>query len=182
MVWKFSKKSKTKQKHVPHLVVCSTIQHCGYLQKPPLLLTFPLSLLLNQPPQKFCPVKNNDDDMVHIWYKELTIRMSKVKTFFKYAYPVKRYSVFTPFCTIFSNKMVENWTFKTLYLLSRHISKMFSLLTSLWWLLSETIIRYPFILRTKFGEKFEKTFSYQKCQNLKNKKHTFFWNGEFYIV
>ena len=42
--------------------MCSTVQHCGYLQKPPLPLTFPLSLLLNQPPQKFCPVKNNDDD------------------------------------------------------------------------------------------------------------------------
>lgn len=60
-----AKKSKTKQKHVPHLVVYSTIQHCGYLQKPPLLLTFPLSLLLNQPLQKFCPVKNSEDDMVH---------------------------------------------------------------------------------------------------------------------
>ena len=61
-----------------------------------------------------------------------------------------------------------------IFWVDRHISKMFLLLTSLWWLLSETIIRYPFILRTKFGENFEETFSYQKFQNLKNKKKTFF--------
>lgn len=70
--WSESSAKKAKQNKIFDLEVCSTIQHCGYLQKPPLLLTFPLSLLLNQPPQKFCPVKNNDDDMVHIWYKELT--------------------------------------------------------------------------------------------------------------
>ena len=80
-----TQQKKTKQNKISDLVVCSTIQHCEYLQKPPLPLTLPLSLLLNQPPQKFCPVKNNDDDMAHIWYKELTTRMSKVKTFLKYA-------------------------------------------------------------------------------------------------
>ena len=83
--WSENPAKKTKQNKISDLVVCSTIQHCEYLQKPPLLLTFPLSLLLNQPPQKFCPVKNNDDDMAHIWYKELTTRMPKVKTFLKYA-------------------------------------------------------------------------------------------------
>ena len=64
--WSESPAKQANENKISDLVVSSTIQHCGYLQKPPLLLTFPLSLLLNQPPQKFCPVKNNDDDdMVH---------------------------------------------------------------------------------------------------------------------
>ena len=32
----------------------------------------------------------------------------KSENIFKYAFPVKRCSIFPPFCTIFSNKMVEN--------------------------------------------------------------------------
>ena len=40
----------------------------------------------------------------------------------------------------------------------RPISKIFSLLTSLWWPLSETIIRYPIISKTKFGRNFVTSF------------------------
>ena len=64
----------------------------------------------------------------------------------------------------------------------RHISKFLSLLTSSWWFHSETNIRYPIILKPKFGGNFLTSFSGQKCQNLKNKKPRFFWNSEFYIV
>ena len=49
------------------------------------------------------------------------------------------------------------------------------------WVLSETIISYTIIL-TRFGGNFVTSFSRQKCQNLKNKKHTILGNGEFYIV
>ena len=50
------------------------------------------------------------------------------------------------------------------------ISKKFSLLASLWWVISETIIRYPIMLKTKFGGNFATSFTRQKCQNLKTKK------------
>ena len=36
--------------------------------------------------------------------------------------------------------------------------------------------------KTKFGGNSVTSFSRQKSQNLKNEKHTFFWNGDFYIV
>ena len=57
----------------------------------------------------------------------------------------------------------EIWTFlvtkwrksqlskRYIFWVDRHVSKKFSLLTSLWSLLSETIIRCPIILKTKFG-------------------------------
>ena len=57
----------------------------------------------------------------------------------------------------------EIWTFlvtkwrkiqlskRYIFWVDRHISKKFSLLTSLWWLFSGTIIRCPIILKTKFG-------------------------------
>ena len=77
---------------------------------------------------------------------------------------------------------------KTLYLLNgQAYFNFFPLLTSLWWVLSETIIRYPIILKAKFGRNFVTSFSHRKRQNLKKKKKkttkdTFFWNGEFYII
>ena len=46
---------------------------------------------------------------------------------------------------------------------------------------SETFIRYPTVLKTKFGGNFVTSFSRQKCQNPKNKKHAILGNGEFYI-
>ena len=62
------------------------------------------------------------------------------------------------------------------------ISIFFSILASLWWFLSETIIRYPIILKARFGGNFVRSFSRQKYQNLKNKKHTILGNSEFKIV
>ena len=92
-------------------------------------------------------------------------------------------SIFYHFVTKNNTKWWEIQITKCyIFWLDRHNSKMFWLLTSLWWLLSETIIRYPIILKTKFGGNFVKSFSRQKCQNLKNKKPLFFWNGEFFIV
>ena len=58
----------------------------------------------------------------------------------------------------------------------------FSILASLWWFLSETIMRYPLILKARFGGNFVRSFSRQKYQNLKNKKHTILGNSEFKIV
>ena len=59
----------------------------------------------------------------------------------------------------------------------------FSLLTSLRWLLSEIIIRYPIIIKTKFGGNFVTWFSRQKMPKSEKQKHIhFFCNGEFYIV
>ena len=67
---------------------------------------------------------------------------------------------FWPFCAIFSNKMAENWTFKTLYSFEwiGIFQTFFSFLTSLCWRLSETIIRYPIILKTKFDGNFVTSF------------------------
>ena len=47
---------------------------------------------------------------------------------------------------------------------------------------SETIIRYPIILKTKFGGNFVTLFSRQKCQNMKNEKETSLRSVEFYIA
>ena len=60
---------------------------------------------------------------------------------------------------------------KTLYLLNgQAYFNFFPLFTSLWWVLSETIIRYPIILKAKFGRNFVTSFSHRKRQNLKKKK------------
>ena len=98
--------------------------------------------------------------------------MSKVKKFFKYTYPFKRYSVLkVQFSAILLLKIAQNGRkFKFKNAISFEwigIFQIFSLLTSLWWLLSETIIRYPIILKTKFGGNFVTSFS-RKIWKTKN--------------
>ena len=79
--------------------------------------------------------------------------------------------------------MAGNSNFKTLYLwVDRDISKHFSLLISLWWVLSEPIIMYPKILKPNLAGLLWRHFPAKKSQNLKNKKNTILGNGEFYIV
>ena len=78
--------------------------------------------------------------------------------------------------------MAGNSNFKTLYLLSGlAYFKFFSLLYILVVSSFRNLHRYPIMLKTKFGGNFVTSFSRQKCQNLKNKKHTILGNGEFYI-
>ena len=69
-----------------------------------------------------------------------------------------------------------------IFWMDKYISQIFPILTPLRWVLSETTIRYPIILQTKFGGNFVTSFSSRKCQNLKNIKTNVLWNGEFYIV
>ena len=56
----------------------------------------------------------------------------------------------------------------------RPISKIFSLLTSLWWPLSETIIRYPIISKTKFGRNFVTSFPAKMPKSEEQKTCVFF--------
>ena len=44
----------------------------------------------------------------------------------------------------------------------------------------EKKLKYAYPLQRYSVFKFE--FSRKKCQNLKNKKHTFFWNSKLYVV
>ena len=68
------------------------------------------------------------------------------------------------------------------FCVERQISKKFSLLTSLWWVISETIIRYPIMLKTKFGGNIVTSFTRQMPKSENQKKHTILRNGVFYIA
>ena len=83
-----------------------------------------------------------------------------------------------------THHFVRNFELSKRYIfwVNGQISIFFSILASLWWFLSETIIRYPIILKARFGGNFVRSFSRQKYQNLKNKKHTILGNSEFKIV
>ena len=71
--------------------------------------------------------------------------------------------------------MAENCTFKTLYILNKKVYfNFFFLLTSLWWLLSETIIRYPIILKTKFGGNVVTSFPAKNAKIWKTNNVRFF--------
>ena len=84
--------------------------------------------------------------------------------------------IFPPFFTKNSTKWLQIQISKSyIFWVDGHISIFFSLLTSLRWLLSEIIIRYPIIIKTKFGGNFVTWFSRQKYRNLKNKNTYIFF-------
>ena len=105
--------------------------------------------------------------------------MSKVKKFLKYTYPFKRYSVLkVQFSAILLLKIAQNGgKFKFKNAISFEwigIFQNFFTLTSLWWFLSETIIRYPIILKKKFGGNFVTSFSRKNAKMWKTKNIRFF--------
>ena len=115
--------------------------------------------------------------------KGLFTRISKPKKVLNYAFPSKRYNILKfEFLLFLVSKWQEIQFLKRyIFWVDRHILKLFSVLRSLWKDLSNNYIRYPILAKLKFGAKFVTSFSRQKCQNLKNKKHRILENGEFFF-
>ena len=89
---------------------------------------------------------------------------------------------FPPFCAILVTKWRKTELSKRyIFWMDWFISKIFSPLTSLWWLLSETIIRYPLIQKRNLAGTLWRHFPAKNAKIWK-REHTFFWNGDFHIV
>ena len=65
-----------------------------------------------------------------------------------------------------------------IFWLDRHISKLFSVLRSLWKVLLNSNIGYPTLAKPKFGANLWRHFPTERCQNRKNKKHKILENEE----
>ena len=116
---------------------------------------------------------------VNIW-KNVSQGSQNWKKVLKYVYPIKRYDVLKCEFLLF---LVTKWR-------KIKISKLgifwvdrdfFSVLRSLWKVLSNSNIRYPMLAKPNFGTKFVASFSRQKCKNLKNKQHRMLENDEFFF-
>ena len=101
--------------------------------------------------------------MSQIWYQILRYN------FLKFEFP-----------TILLLKIAKTQILKRyIFRLDRHISNGFEILVKD---LSKSNIRYLIMAKLKFGTKFMTSFSRQKCQNLKNKKHRILENDKFFLV
>ena len=120
---------------------------------------------------------------VTIW-KNFSQGAQNWKKVLKYVYPIKRYDVLKCEFLLF---LVTKWrkiqiSKLDIFWVDRDISDFFSVLRSLWKVLSNGNIRYPMLAKPNFGTQFVTSFSRQKCKSQKKKNIGFYRMMRSFLV
>ena len=115
------------------------------------------------------------------WYGKSNVAfhkdLKKEKKGLKYVHLIKRYVLKCEILLFLVTKWREIQK-RYIFWLDRHISKLFSVLRSLWKVLLNSNIGYPTLAKPKFGANLWRHFPTERCQNRKNKKHKILENEE----